>query len=391
LGQPATAETATAARLFNNTGASRLGRRIVGAKLIIVGGFLGSGKTTLLWEAAQRLSAQGYSVGLITNDQAPDLVDTALLSHSRLGVREVAGSCFCCNFDGLAAAVRSLIKDKADIIIAEPVGSCTDLAATILRPMKHKHPELELAPLTVLAAPERVREVLSQADSLMHASALYILRLQMEEADCILLNKIDALGAAERLEMSGLLRAAFRESTMSEISARSGEGVDAWLDFILGSGEAGMHIVDVDYDRYAEGEAVLGWLNAVIDLQSRQSFSEFTTPTLELLEHLHKALRQRNAEIGHLKAMLESGAEARDASITRLGGSITGRDHSPLAATTARLILNIRAQTPPAILEALTREALDRLSDETMVASIRTLRCLMPGRPQPTYRYTQPV
>jgi len=363
----------------------------MGTKLIIVGGFLGSGKTTLLWEAAQRLSRQGHAVGMVTNDQATDLVDTALLSRSGLGVREVAGSCFCCNFEGLIGAMRSLIDGNVDIILAEPVGSCTDLSATILQPMKDKHPEIDLAPLTVLADPARVREVLNQTDSLMHANALYILRLQMEEADCVLLNKVDTLSAEERQAMSRLLRTTFPEASVGEISARSGEGVDAWLDSVLRRGDAGKRIVDVDYDRYAEGEAVLGWLNAVIDLQSRRSFSDFMKPTLELLEQLHEALRLRRAEIGHLKAMLESGAQTRDASLTRLGGTITGRDHSPLAATTARLILNIRAQTPPATLEALTREALDRLSDETMIASVRTLRCLMPGRPQPTYRYAQRV
>ena len=47
--------------------------------LVIVGGFLGAGKTTLLWQAARRLTAKGLRVGLITNDQAPDLVDTGLL------------------------------------------------------------------------------------------------------------------------------------------------------------------------------------------------------------------------------------------------------------------------------------------------------------------------
>ncbi|MEI8376830.1 MAG: GTP-binding protein, partial [Planctomycetota bacterium] len=46
-------------------------------RLILVGGFLGAGKTTMLWEASRRLVERGLRVGLITNDQAPELVDTA--------------------------------------------------------------------------------------------------------------------------------------------------------------------------------------------------------------------------------------------------------------------------------------------------------------------------
>lgn len=360
-------------------------------KLILVGGFLGSGKTTLLWEAARRLTGQGHAVGLITNDQAPDLVDTALLSRSGVGVREVAGSCFCCNFDGLMGAVRSLMDRNADIIIAEPVGSCTDLSATIMQPLKDKHPEIGLAPLTVLADPDRVREVLKRTDSLIHPSALYILRLQMEEADCILLNKIDTLRTDEGRAMVELLRTSFPKSEVGEISARRGDGIDAWLASLLSAKEAGKTIVDVDYDRYAEGEAVLGWLNAVIDLQARTSQVDFMKPTRVLLDRLHKAFRERQSEIGHAKVVLETGSEERDMSLTRLDGTITGRDDSPLIGMGAKLTLNVRVQIPPEALEAIAGEEIAGLSDETVTASVRTLQCLMPGRPQPTYRYGQRI
>ena len=63
-------------------------------RLILVAGFLGAGKTTLLWEAARRIMDDGKRVGLITNDQAPDLVDTAILSRNEVQVKEVSGSCF---------------------------------------------------------------------------------------------------------------------------------------------------------------------------------------------------------------------------------------------------------------------------------------------------------
>ena len=58
-------------------------------KIIFVGGFLGAGKTSLLWEAAKYLTDKGLNVGLITNDQAPELVDTVLLSQNGLKVAEV--------------------------------------------------------------------------------------------------------------------------------------------------------------------------------------------------------------------------------------------------------------------------------------------------------------
>ena len=69
-------------------------------QLVIIGGFLGAGKTTLLGATTRLLHDKGKKVGLITNDQAQGLVDTHILSADGTMVEEVAGSCFCCNFDG---------------------------------------------------------------------------------------------------------------------------------------------------------------------------------------------------------------------------------------------------------------------------------------------------
>ena len=80
-------------------------------KLIFVGGFLGAGKTTLLYEITRMLKDSGKTVGIITNDQAPDLADTSLLKHTFVNVAEVAGSCFCCDFKGLRKAI-CLIEDE---------------------------------------------------------------------------------------------------------------------------------------------------------------------------------------------------------------------------------------------------------------------------------------
>lgn len=77
-------------------------------------------------------------------------------------MEEVAGSCFCCNFNGFVDAIKNLRTDIiADVIIAEPVGSCADLSATIVNPLKKYHsPELTISPLSVLADPSRLCSIL---------------------------------------------------------------------------------------------------------------------------------------------------------------------------------------------------------------------------------------
>ena len=131
-------------------------------KIILIGGFLGAGKTTLLWSTAKELSKQGKKVGLVTNDQASELVDTAFLQQSGGLTAEVHGSCFCCNYNGFVGAIEELrIQNHVDIVIAEPVGSCTDLSATIIQPLKNLQKEdLDVAPLSVLVDPVRLSAIL---------------------------------------------------------------------------------------------------------------------------------------------------------------------------------------------------------------------------------------
>ena len=49
------------------------------ARYVMIGGFLGAGKTTSILRAAEWFTARGLRVGLVTNDQAGGLVDTALV------------------------------------------------------------------------------------------------------------------------------------------------------------------------------------------------------------------------------------------------------------------------------------------------------------------------
>lgn len=364
-------------------------RTHVRTKLIVVGGFLGAGKTTLLKEAARRLTARGHAVGLITNDQAPDLVDTAILVGTGTGVEEVSGSCFCCNFNGLEQAIQSLIDKRADMIIAEPVGSCTDLAATIMQPLKALRPDIDLAPLTVLASPQQVRVALQHSTSALHESAVYILGLQMAESDHLLLNKVDLLESAEREALIGLMGSTYPDKPVGAISARTGEGLEHWLDRVLTATDAGSHVIEIDYDRYAEGEAVLGWLNAAIELRAVNDRTDFLAPTLTLLDAMHGSFRASGSEIGHVKVTVEADGQRRTANLTRLDGEVVALDRTPLPGSSARLILNARVQMPASDLEVVARRAIEGLSAGAVTTSTSTFRCLTPGRPQPTYRYTR--
>ena len=355
-------------------------------KLILVGGFLAAGKTTMLNALAGRFTGRGFKVGLITNDQAADLVDTAILTRTGVDVREVSGSCFCCNFPGFMAAVQSLIDAGANLIVAEPVGSCTDLSATILQPIKDKFPDLDLAPLTVLVDPVRLKEALELVQTLTHPDALYIVKRQLEEADRILLNKADTLSDAQIQEELALLKQNFA-APATAVSALKGDGVDAWIDEILAGGKPGAHLTEVDYDRYAHGEAVLGWLNAAINL-SGAADTDWNAFAESLLTKLKDAFLADKAEIGHVKLSLTSDGKVILGNVGSIGGTVNMRGDSGVKGASAIMTLNARVQMSPDDLQKTVEKILPETAAAFGVsASIINLKCLMPGRPNPTYRY----
>src|ERR1041385_4869583 len=105
------------------------------ARYYMIGGFLGAGKTTAVAALASHLANRGQRVGLITNDQGSELVDTAMVRARGFQTEEIAGGCFCCRFNSLVDAARKLTDaTKPDAFVAEPVGSCTDLIATVSYP-----------------------------------------------------------------------------------------------------------------------------------------------------------------------------------------------------------------------------------------------------------------
>ena len=277
-------------------------------RLILVGGFLGAGKTTLLWETAQRLAGRGLRVGLITNDQAPELVDTTFLSRGDFKVAEVDGSCFCCNFKALLGAMSKFRAEAdADVLIAEPVGSCTDLSATIVQPLKDRfNQEFVIAPLSVMADPVRLADILDGGTAGLHPSSAYIFRKQIEEADIVVISKVDLLTLAELDVLKTRLAQACPDVAIFTVSVKTGEGLDAWLDEVTMRTDAGQRIAEVDYDVYAEGETVLGWLNATITLQGGDP-TDWNLFAESLLSGLSQRFDNMGASVGHVKLLVETG------------------------------------------------------------------------------------
>jgi Ni2+-binding GTPase involved in maturation of urease and hydrogenase len=359
-------------------------------RFVMVGGFLGAGKTTALARLASFYQGRGQNVGIVTNDQAQDLVDTTSLRSQGFAVEEVPGACFCCRFDDLVGRVGQLESDRRpDVILAEPVGSCTDLVATVVQPLKDLYvTRFEVAPYPVLFKPSHGLKILrGEASSGFSPKAAYIFRKQLEEADAIVINRLDELDAATLRELEQLVHAGFAGTPVLKLSAKTGAGFDALSALLAQEGHFGRKILEIDYDTYAEGEAELGWLNSSIAVSAVAPLA-MDDLLLDVIARLQAPLAESGAEVAHLKVI---GLGESSFAVANLVSSATGAELSLPSRATVReleLIVNARVATDPADLERLVRQVVPAACAAAGATAVfHTMQSFRPGRPQPTHRY----
>ncbi len=313
-------------------------------RFVMVGGFLGAGKTTTIARLARMYQAHGLRVGIITNDQATDLVDTHSLQSQGFPVGEVPGACFCCNFGELTATVESLAdRERPDVVLAEPVGSCTDLVATVIQPLRRLYDQtFDVAPYAVT-------------------------------------------------ELNELVDAAHPGVPVLRVSARHGTGFDGLYQFLDQRGSFGRRILDLDYDTYAEGEAELGWLNSSAVVSATEPFA-LDELLLDVIARLRGSLAAAGAEPAHLKTI---GLWEGFYGVANLVSSDSPPELS-LASNCqvrdANLIVNTRVATDPKLLERLVHSMVaEACAARAARVEFRQTQSFRPGRPVPTHRFAEAV
>jgi hypothetical protein len=316
--------------------------------LIPVGGFLGAGKTTLILKAARILSTRGMKCAAIMNDQGGDLVDSAYVAANGVAANEVTGGCFCCRFSDLLEKADELHALAPDVIFIEPVGSCTDLSATILQPLKHEFAfRFRLAPLTVVVDPAR---------DLSDPNIAFLHERQCAEADLVISQKANA---------------------------------EAWLDEVLGGKlTVGGKLLDIDYEKYAQAEAALGWLNwsATVRVSPAVSPAALVGPWFDTLQ---ERLRSKGAQIAHLKILDQTHSSYLKVAVTSNAGEpVVDGDLTASPESAHELRLNLRALIDSEALRDLFGDVLKSLPGDRME---ERWQCFSPAPPKPEHRYTEIV
>jgi G3E family GTPase len=219
--------------------------------------------------------------------------------------------------------------------------------------------------------------------------AAYIFKKQLEEADFLVINRIDELRPSEVDSLQALLEDEVPGTPILRLSAKTGEGFDALLETLDQQGIFGRKILELDYDIYAEGEAELGWLNSSLRATSATAFA-LDDLLVGIVERLRKALASADAETAHLKAIGLWEGFYGVANLT--SGDAKPELSLPSNCHTkgADIVVNARVAIDPESLTRLVESSVRAACDAVdATPEFRQTQSFRPGRPVPTHRYAE--
>ena len=336
-------------------------------EFLVVSGFLGAGKTTTMIALAEYMDKNVEKVGIIANDLGAQLVDTNLTRESGCTVEEIASGCICYQMENTVDRIRRM-RDTAGckLVMSDipgcGVGTVEHVYKQILR---DNSDEFELGPLTVIVDPERLRMIMPEhADINLPAELKYLLETQVEEADLVVLNKIDTLSDEDLRRYMGFLNEVCEVPVLA-ISAREGTGIPELAQHLISNGSS-LREVEIDYagPDYSQAESVLTWYNRRLYIKTKDgSKIDMNEIVEELVENIRMGLIEKKGNAPHLKVY---GLYEEDF----VKGSMIGVDYDTeyerqLAEDheNLRIILNARVTCPARPFSRLADDALDDLCD----------------------------
>jgi hypothetical protein len=211
----------------------------------------------------------------------------------------------------------------------------------------------------------------------------YIYEKQLEEAQRIVVNKIDCIEAADLKDVKAIMQERYSAKTVLYQNSLDAESVSVWLQALEHKTQPDtLPSLQIDYALYGAGEAQLAWLDMELEIVSQ--YNHAAAEALALMHAVFKNITAKNLTIGHLKFILNRQLKISYTTIATPGWIDISRFENEKSAT---VLINARVQTNPYILDALLATAIASIASDTHCKiKVKSASAFTPGFPEPVHR-----
>ena len=336
---------------------------------MVVSGFLGAGKTTTMIALAEHMNKTFGETAIIANDLGANLVDTNLTQTSGCTVAEIASGCICYQMDNTVDQIRRLRDKDGAVFVMSDIPGCGvgALDHVYHRLANDNADEFTLSPFTVVVDPERLRMIMPErADINLPEELVYLLKLQLEEADLVVLNKADLLAPEDVERYVDFLHAACPDIPVLVISALERTGIEELAEFITTHETALKNFSVRNNQEFADAEAKLTWYNRRLYLKTNDGGKiDCNAVVGDLIESIRMGLIEKKRNVPHLKTFATSGnGDFNKASLIGVDYDVEYAQQFLRPHKNLRMIVNARAVCESRPLARLMDDALDEVCEK---------------------------
>ena len=338
-------------------------------RFMVVSGFLGAGKTTTMIALAEHMNKTYGEAAIIANDLGANLVDTNLTQTSGCTVAEIASGCICYQMDNTVDQIRRLRDKDGAVFVMSDIPGCGvgALDHVYHRLATDNADEFTLSPFTVVVDPERLRMIMPErADINLPEELVYLLKLQLEEADLVVLNKADLLAPEDVERYVDFLHAACPDIPVMVISALERTGIEELAEFIATHETALKNFSVRNNQEFADAEAKLTWYNRRLYLKTNDGGKiDCNAVVDDLIESIRMGLIEKKRNVPHLKTFATSGnGDFNKASLIGVDYDVEYAQQFLRPHKNLRMIVNARAVCESRPLARLMDDALDEVCEK---------------------------